>query len=287
MQRSVMYEQVKLPYSTAKVQRQQARLVADTILNKYVGRRLDEMTILSLAEYLSLKLGYDDVPPSFYALSLDSFRMKAVNKPDWHRRLRRIAASVESFRAGQRPLRPVTDWLRQEEDEWSPVWVHTVTGHHNATCQLSCFVLAGQAAEVNFEYRISPRMAWRIAVRSGFSQRSEVYQFFDARQFASLNLLLLIGRGSTPSQVKIGDVALNNAIRTANRKIIRERSEAYRDCPFDLHVGCHRCGIGRNDCDLATQQVTSPNRYQHSVNEAVDCCHQRNNSTTSVITDKP
>jgi hypothetical protein len=143
--------------------------------------------------------------------------------------------------------------------------------------------LAGHAAEVNFEYRISPRMAWRIAVRSGFSQRSEVYRFFDARQFASLNLLLLIAKDSTPSQVKIGDVALNHAIRTANRKIIRERSEAYRDCPFDLHIGCHRCGIGRNDCDLATQQETSPNRYQHSVIEAVDSCHHRNNSATSAI----
>ena len=271
MQRSVMYEPVKLSYSTAKVQRQQARLVADTVLNKSVGRRLDEITILSLAEYLSLKFGYDNVPASFYALSLDSFRMKTVKKADWHQRLRRIAAGVESFRAEpQQPLRPVTDWMRQEEDEWSPVWVRKVTSQPDETWQLSCLVLAGHAAEVLFDYRISPKMGWRIAVRSGFSQNNEVYRFYDARQFMSLNLLLLITKGSTPSQVKIGDVAPNDAIRTANRKIIRARNSAYLDCPLGLHVGCHRCGIGLDHCDLATQQTTSPNRYQHSVMESVE-----------------
>jgi hypothetical protein len=268
-----MFEPVKLPYSTAKVRRQQARLVADTVLNRFIGRRLDEITITSLAEYLHLKLGYDNVPLSFYALSLDSFRLKTVRQPDWHRRLRRIAAIVEAFRAEpEKPLRPVTEWMLQEQDEWSPVWVRGVRLQYNTQPDgpwlLSCLVLAGHAAEVTFEYRISQKMAYRIAAMSGFSQKSDTYRFVDVRQFVSLNLLLLIAKGSTPSRVIVSDVALNEAIKAANRKIIRVRSQAYRECPFELRVGCHRCGIGLTHCGLATQQQTGNKRYlQYFANE--------------------
>ena len=270
-----MVEPVKLPYSTAKVQRQQARLVADTVLSKFIGKRLDEITITSLAEYLHLKLGYDNVPLSFYALSLDSFRRKTVKKTDWHRRLRRMAALVEAFRAEpQQPLRPVGDWMRQETDEWSPVWVRRVTLPSNTQPDepwlLSCLVLAGHAAEVTFEYRISQKMAWRMARLSGFSQKSEIYQFVDVRQFVSLHFLLLIAKGSTPSRVIVRDAAWNESLKTANRKIIQARSQAYRNCPLELRVGCHRCGIGLTHCGLATQQQTSQNRYLQYFAEAME-----------------
>ena len=256
---------LKLPYSLAKVQKQQERFVSDTILSQSIGQRLEENKIPVLAEYLWLKVGCDSIDISFYAMSLDQFRGKTVERREWHRRLRRIVAAVELYRAcPERPLRPVTDWQGQNYEEWSPVLVRNISGKPGTGATgpwlSSCLVLAGTAAEVTWDYTVSQRMAYRIASMSGFSQKKEKYKFVNVKQLMSLNLLLLIQADSTPDRIKISDIGWSHSMKTNNRKIIQARYPGYRECSFGLFVGCHQCGIGLDFCDLATQRQTDEHR---------------------------
>jgi hypothetical protein len=251
----------KLPYHVSQVHKLQERFVSDTVIARYLGQRLSDSDINALARYLYLKFGYDDVPQTFYASSLDSFRRKTVTEPELFRRLRRIVAILSLYRASPgMTLQPVTDWQEQSHEEWIPVLVRDVTPAPGAgklgPWLLSCLVLGGTAAEVTFDYKVSQRMTYKIALLSGFSQTTEQYQFVDTRQFMALELLLLLKKGSTPTSIKIGDMGSNPTLEAGNRKIIKARYPAYRKCEFGIPVGCHQCPVGLDQCNLATRRET-------------------------------
>jgi hypothetical protein len=259
MYRYVESEKIKLPYSIARVIKQQKRLLDDVPLKNYIGVQMTDSLILSAAEYLHWKLRKNGIPVSFYAETLDIFRNRKLQAYEFEMVLRRIAAVTE---IPEDHRLPAMRWSHQVEDEWFPVIVLNVNQRNKEEqiYDVLCRVVGGRMIDIEFIYKISLKQAFRIATMSGFNQRSEVTRLIDPRQFVKLMLLLKVAKGSVPERVRILDCGEHGPIVTFNRRINKLRYHEFRVCKYRLNVPCFRCGVGSDDCPLAVIEHTDKDR---------------------------
>jgi len=244
----VTVTEVKLPYSVADVLTQQRKLTKCFPFRTYTGSRLTEEDIQTLAIYFQWKFSRLDVPAAFFLSSLDVFRHRTIDRPTLVQFLSQMTAVLA---AEEQPAHPVTPWLVQEEDEWVPVEVLAVDQKDNATYVFKCQALGSNMWGHIFDYRVSMKMAFRMASRVGFNQRDELKRMNDPLQFTDLRLVLRIAKGSTPGRVKVLDCGEHAATAAYNQKINKKRDPEFRKCPFQQKTTCFRCGKGKDQCKLA------------------------------------
>jgi len=208
--------------------------------------------IKTFAIYLQWKSKRQDVPLSFFLSSLDVFRYRTVTEQELQQFLIQL---VSVLALNETPLQPVETWLVQNHDEWVPVEVFAVgQGDDPAVFTFLCKALCSRMAGHVFAYKVSTKMAFRMASRAGFNQRSELKRMVDPRQFVDLRLVLKIAKGSSPDRVKVLDCGEHTATVEYNRKINKQRDPELRKCPFEQRTTCFRCGIGKDKCKLATME---------------------------------
>ena len=262
-------ELIRLPYSVARVIRKQDRFLTDTVLFKYIGRRMTDELLNQAAKYIRYKCGIEEIPLSFFAMPLDKFRNKTLPEDAFAHVLKRIIAATEMY-VGARHDLPLqqsisaTDWTSLPKAEWTPVFVERVEpkGEDSIdTWILRCRVLAGTLTDNVINYTVSLRTVYRIARLSGFNQRSETAKLFDAKQLVLLRLLLRVREGSTPEHISIETTGEHTPFTTYNRMINKFRDLRTRQCPEQLRVPCYKCGVGQDQCVLATIPTTLETRY--------------------------
>ena len=266
-------EPIKLPYSVAKILKQQYRLMTDTLLPSAIGRQLTLDSQNRYADYLHYKLGASMVPVSFYARVLDSLRNRVITREDWVCILRRIVALAEAYRqnpeAGERLP---AEWALQTESEWVPCHVHSVEAMKSGADRywlLHCRVIGGSPAEVVFDYRVSQKMAFRLAWHSGFRPYPEVKRLYDPMQFAQLRVLLKIRKGSNRDRISIENVGEHLPLSTYNRKINKARNPETRACPENQRIMCYACKFGRDRCRFAVLEHTKITTDHNETNESI------------------
>jgi len=241
-------EKITLPYSVAAVLKEQQKLIKATPRLKYVGRQLSDADIKTLAIYLQWKCNRMDVPLSFFLSSLDAFRYRTIDESAFQQFLRRMV-SVLSLE--EKDLQPVAPWTVQEQDEWIPVEVIGVMKKEQALYIFRCRALCSRMVGQEFDYRVSMKMAFRMASMSGFNQRSEMKRLLDPRQFVGLRLVLQIAKNSTPGNVKVLDCGEHSATTIYNQRINNQRAPEFRKCLHQKKTMCFQCGIGKDKCKLA------------------------------------
>jgi hypothetical protein len=107
-----------------------------------------------------------------------------------------------------------------------------------------------------FDYRVSMKMAFRMAGLVGFNQRSELKRLLDPFQFTGLRLVLQIAKGSVPNNVRVLDCGEHPATSAYNQRINRLRDPEFRKCPHQKKTMCFQCGIGKDKCPLAVMEKT-------------------------------
>jgi hypothetical protein len=250
-------ERIILPYSVAAVIKNQQKLIKATPRMKYVGRQLDDAAIKILAIYLQWKCNRVDVPLSFFLSSLDVFRYRTIAESAFQQFLRRLVAVLALDEA---PLQPVGPWVIQEQDEWVPVEVLRVTPKEQALYVFRCKALCSRMVGQEFDYRVSMKMAFRMASMAGFNQRSEMKRLMNPLQFTGLRLVLQIAKGSAPGSVRVLDCGEHSATTVYNQRINRLRDPEFRKCPHQKRTMCFQCGIGKNQCKLAVMEETNASR---------------------------
>jgi hypothetical protein len=245
-------EKIILPYSVAEVIKEQKKLIKETPRRRYVGRQLHDADIKTLATYLQWKCGLD-IPASFFLSSLDSFRYRTIEDATLQHFLCRLVAVLA---LNEVPLRPVEPWMVQERDEWVPFEVLSVSQKDHAVYVFQCRALGSKMWGHVFDYRVSLKMAFRMASRAGFNQRDELKRMHDPRQFTDLRLVLHIAKGSVPGKVKVLDCGIHAATVTYNQNINKLRDPVLRKCPYQQRTTCFRCGIGKDKCELAVIATT-------------------------------
>jgi hypothetical protein len=198
-----------------------------------------------------------DVPLSFFLSSLDAFRYRTVDEPTFQQFLRRIVAVLALNEA---PLQPVGPWVIQEQDEWIPVEVLQVTKKEQALYIFRCRALCSRMVGQEFDYRVSMKMAFRMAGLVGFNQRSELKRLIDPLQFTRLRLVLQIAKGSAPNNVRVLDCGEHSATTVYNQRINRLRDPEFRKCPHQKRTMCFQCNIGKDKCRLSVVEVTNAGR---------------------------
>ena len=250
-------EKIILPYSVAAVLKDQQKLIKSTPRLKYVGRQLSDADIKRLAIYLQWKCNRMDVPLSFFLSSLDTFRYRTIDESTFQQFLRRL---VSTLALGEKDLQPVVSWAMQEQDEWIPVEVVSVTQKEQALYVFRCKALCSRMVEQEFDYRVSMKMAFRMAHMTGFHQRSEMKRLLDPRQFVGLRLVLQIAKNSTPGNVKVLDCGEHSATIIYNQRLNKLRDPEFRKCPHQKKTMCFQCGIGKDKCKLAVMEETNASR---------------------------
>ena len=244
-------DKVALPYSVAVVLKEQQQILKSAY-RKYVGKKFLDKDLKTFAIYLQWKCKRQDIPLSFFLSSLDTFRYRTVTEQELQQFLVRL---VSVLALNETPLQPVEPWLLQDKDEWVPVEVLAVTQEADQfvyifVCKALCSRMAGQV----FSYRVSIKMAFRMASRAGFNQRSELKRMVDPRQFVDLRLVLQVAKGSAPDRVKVLDCGEHPATVEYNRKINKQRDPEFRKCPFRQQTTCFQCMIGKDRCKLAVTE---------------------------------
>ena len=214
---------------------------------------MTEKSIKSLAIYLQGKCKRMDVPLSFFLSSLDSFRHRIITDQEYQQFLAQIVAVLA---LNESPLQPVTPWFAQERDEWVPVEVLNVAPQEQAVYIFRCKALCSRMVGHVFDYKVSMKMAFRMASRAGFNQRSELKRMVDPLQFFGLRLVLQIAKGSSPIRVTVLDCGEHHPTVEYNQKINKQRDPEFRTCPFQQRTTCFRCGIGKDQCKLAVIEKT-------------------------------
>jgi hypothetical protein len=248
---------ITLPYSVAAVLKDQQKLIKATPRRKYVGRQLSDADIKTLAIYLQWKTNRMDVPLSFFLSSLDVFRYRTIDESTFQQFLRRM---VSVLAMNEEHPHPVTPWTTQEQDEWVPVEVMHVTQKEQALYIFRCRALCSRMVEQEFDYRVSMKMAYRMAGMVGFNQRSELKRLLDPRQFVGLRLVLQIAKNSAPGNVKVLDCGEHSATTVYNQRINKQRDPEFRKCPHQKRTMCFQCGIGKDKCRLAIMEETNAGR---------------------------
>jgi hypothetical protein len=249
------HDKIILPYSVARVIQEQQKLIKAIPLRRYVGKRLSEADIKTLAIYLQWKCGCRNMPAAFFLSSLDVFQYRTIEDAALQRFLNRLVAVLALNEVPPQPLEP---WLVQEKNEWIPVEVLSVQQKDQAVYIFRCRALGSKMWGHVFDYRVSLKMAFRMARRAGFNQRNELKRMNDPRQFTDLRLVLHIAKGSTPGRVKVLDCGEHAATVAYNRGINKQRDPELRKCPFQQKTTCFRCGIGKDKCALAVIEKSNP-----------------------------
>jgi len=247
-------DKISLPYSISAVLKQQQKLLQDTPRQKYIGRQLTDQDIKTLAIYFQWKCDRSEVPLSFFLSSLDTFRYRTIDEQTLQQFLIRLPAILA---AEKMPVQPVEPWFVQDKDEWIPFEVMNVEQKEQAVYLFRCRALGSRMVGHEFDYRVSTKMAFRMASRAGFNQRSELKRLADPRQFVDLRLILHIAKGSSLDKVKVLDCGEHSATVAYNQKINKLRDPEFRKCPFEQRTTCFRCGIGKDQCTLAVTQKTN------------------------------
>lgn len=252
-----MDDKITLPYSIAAVLTEQKKLVKAVPCRKYIGKQFLDGDISALATYLQYKCKRTDVPYSFFLLSLDVFRHRTVDERTLQQFLYRLAAILA---LNEQPPRPAEPWLIQEKDEWVPFEILKVTQKEQALYSFTCKALCSRMTGQVFDYRVSMKMAFRMASRAGFNQRDELKRMVDPVQFTDLRLVLNIAKDSSPGRIKVLDCGEHPATVDYNRRINKSRDPVFRKCPFQQRTTCFRCGIGKDKCKFATIEKSNDKR---------------------------
>jgi hypothetical protein len=159
----MMSEEIVLPYSVATVLKDQQKLIKATPRQRFVGRQLSDADIKTLAIYLQWKCQRMEVPLTFFLSSLDVFRYRTIDEETLQQFLHRIVAVLA---LKEEHLQPVGPWVTQEQDEWIPVEVLRVTPKEQALYLFRCRALCSRMVGQEFDYRVSMKMAFRMAGRA-------------------------------------------------------------------------------------------------------------------------
>jgi len=247
------HNKIMLPYSVAAVHKDQQKLLKSTPRRKYIGKQLTDSDIKTLAIYLRWKCCRMDVPLSFFLSSLDTFRYRTIDEATFQQFLRRLVAVLA---LNEKSIQPAGMWMLQEEDEWIPFEVLQVEQIEQALYRFTCKALGSRMVDHTFDYRVSMKMAFRMANQAGFNQRSELKRMIDPLQFTGLRLVLRIAKGSSPGRIKVLDCGEHDATSAYNQKINKLRDPEFRKCPLQQKTVCFRCGIGKDQCKLAVINKT-------------------------------
>jgi hypothetical protein len=249
-----MTDKITLPYSVAAVLKEQKKLINASPCKRYLGYPLTDQNISMLAAYLQFKCNRPDVPREFFLWSLDSFRHRSIAEEELQQLLCRLVAVLA---LDDLPLLPVTPWLLQEKDEWIPFEVLKVVPKERAIYLFTCKALGSRMVGHTFDYKVSTKMAFRMASRAGFNQRDEMKRMMDPLQFTDLRLVLHIAKNSTPGRVKVLDCGEHPATVEYNRRVNKQRDPEFRKCLHQQRTTCFRCGIGKDKCKLAILEKTN------------------------------
>jgi hypothetical protein len=247
-------EKIVLPYSVSAVLKDQQKLIKVVPRQRFVGRQLNDADIKTLAIYLQWKCSRMDVPLTFFLSSLDAFRYRTIDEATLQQFLRRLVAVLALSEAQPHPVEP---WAAQEYDEWIPVEVLQVSKKEQAVYVFRCRALCSRMVGQEFDYRVSMKMAFRMASRVGFNQRSEMKRLLDLLQFTGLRLVLQIAKDSAPGSVRVLDCGEHPATTVHNQRINRLRDPEFRKCPHQKRTMCFQCGIGKDQCQLAIAEGTN------------------------------
>jgi hypothetical protein len=251
---------VKLPYSVDAVARRQDALMRDAFLQGLAGEKFTEDLLSYVSSYLCQKISARGVDEIFYSVFLTPLRNTVLDADHWRLTLRRLVATVLTS-TKECPALPLPRWTILQQDEWTPVFVKSISQADDHVWRFQLRSLGGTTAESEWSDSVSEKSARRIVYFSGFNPRSDVSRFYHVFQLVQLRLVLLLAAGSTPSNVRVVDCGRLPSFETYNRRINKLRHHETRTCPFAKLNPCFSCPIGQDRCRLAVIPFTKEEEW--------------------------
>jgi hypothetical protein len=255
---------LKLPYAISTVLRHQNKLPDTVFLRRYIGTKLTNADVQTIAGYLRQYIKRCEIPLDFYIQCLEPFTIYKPSADAWRETLKRIISTAYTLTID--PLRvtdipAVTVWLIQQQTEWIPCVINEIDTNqleNTGLAHINCTALCTRMVDVTFTAPISANKIRHAAYNMGFrfTPRADHTLYQCAEQLVSLHAVMEIREGSTRERTWLGDIGYHQPTIAYNQQIMKQRYIPSRRCPHGCKTPCYRCGIGKDKCALAVIPVT-------------------------------